>query len=189
MSIIFIPVIHYVIFYTYCGWLRNPAPPKGWLRPQQKSWDFYHLSAGCRSLPTTRLILGPLESSMVKGGTWALDAGGVAAKLWNPRSGDFPWQTTSDRLKKMTVLWLVRCLGLAMKPQIDDTVILLIAWITSKLHTPEETTPRFVDEEDWPQMWPQWPMHTKLYKTGILRLYNYVIYVEPLQLYMGYKHL
>jgi hypothetical protein len=20
---------------TYCGWLRNPAPPKGWLKPYE----------------------------------------------------------------------------------------------------------------------------------------------------------
>ena len=22
---------------TYCGWLRNPAPPKGWLKPELNS--------------------------------------------------------------------------------------------------------------------------------------------------------
>ena len=27
------------------GWLRNPAPPKGWLNPYE-SWDAYHLSTG-----------------------------------------------------------------------------------------------------------------------------------------------
>ena len=26
---------------TYGGWLQNPAPPKGWLKPY-KQWDVYH---------------------------------------------------------------------------------------------------------------------------------------------------
>ena len=26
------------MIWSYCGWLRNPAPPKGWLKPY-KSWD------------------------------------------------------------------------------------------------------------------------------------------------------
>ena len=26
--------IHFQIFSTYCGWLRNPAPPAGWLKPK-----------------------------------------------------------------------------------------------------------------------------------------------------------
>ena len=25
---------------TDCGWLRNPAPPKGWLKPQQNNGMF-----------------------------------------------------------------------------------------------------------------------------------------------------
>ena len=30
---------------TYCGWLRNPAPPKGWLNPKQNS-GMNHLLTG-----------------------------------------------------------------------------------------------------------------------------------------------
>jgi hypothetical protein len=30
---------------TYGGWLRNPAPPKGWLKPEQND-GMYHLSTG-----------------------------------------------------------------------------------------------------------------------------------------------
>ena len=31
--------------FPYCGWLRNPAPPNGWLKAY-KEWDVYHLSPG-----------------------------------------------------------------------------------------------------------------------------------------------
>ena len=40
----------HVRWYWYCGWLRNPAPPEGWLKDVESQWNnggwYYHLSTG-----------------------------------------------------------------------------------------------------------------------------------------------
>jgi len=39
----------------YCGWLRNPAPPKGWLKPKQNTGMFtiYQLAQDFATIHST----------------------------------------------------------------------------------------------------------------------------------------
>jgi hypothetical protein len=37
---------------NYCGWLQNPSPPNGWLKPY-KSWDSPPRKTGAGFLPAT----------------------------------------------------------------------------------------------------------------------------------------
>jgi hypothetical protein len=66
----YIPLIY--IYDTYGGWLRNPAPPKGWLKPKQNNGMF-----------TTYQLAGHLKgrkSGFFIGNWWKID-------LWDTFGG------------------------------------------------------------------------------------------------------